>query len=327
MVDNETPTIETEEFAKLFRSIKGVIQIIPWIGKEAIGVSVLKKYPNKSFFVPVINKSDQQDSVALIKVGYNKDSVHNNERKVLLTVSISKASHYIFAHHWYNYADTNSPSEEAVKRSEESRQPVNLEDSSRYEFHIAKNRIYDLETKRYVSANSIVNDIYNKHLKTLIDIGFRSKMAVQKKVIELIDPINDLLRKINLVFFGKTLKKSKNFSVGIYAPYAQGDLIDLELTSEKPKILGSDFPITYQSATTFIIVILLTFLLNYWFKYDFLGLVSMIKEASKNSLFLAALTGTLLLFFDRVIPRLILLIINLLIRAKLRLTFLKIKIS
>jgi hypothetical protein len=229
-------------------------------------------------------------------------------------------------HHWYRFEDEQSPSQDAVEKSNNSIQPIDLDEDNKYEYDSKKNIIYDIKTRKKIEPKIIVQDIYNIHLKTLTDIGFKTKINIQKWLIIIINPLINSLKTINIVCFGKSFKKSENYFVGIWEVYKKDDMIDLTITSEKPKILGSDFPITYQTAITFVVVVLIIFLINYYYKYDLFGLVSLIKSANEISLFLASLVGVFLLIFDRVIPQFILFIINQLIKLKFRLTFLKISI-
>jgi len=76
-----------------------------------------------------------------------------------------------------------------------------------------------------------------------------------------------------------------------------------------------------------VVFVALIFILDYLKGYDFLGFVALLNKAQENSLFLVALISVLLMLFDRILPNIILLVINTLIRLKLKLTFLKIKIE
>lgn len=314
-----------QQLINQFYSQKKNIEIIPWIKDDEIGLSILKDYPEDGKFIPIRNKEGKHDSVALIKIGVKK-LPEKNINIVPLVVSIHKASRYKFEHSWYNYDDEKSPSKLSVEKSEASIQPVDLEEIERYEFHIKNQKLYDQKIKKNLSAKQLVNNIYSKHLETLFNKVFRSKMKLRTKTVELIDPIISILKRLNSLLFGKKLKKSENFLVGIWQPYSAEDLTDFTLDSQKPKVLGSDFPITYQSATTFVSFVLSVYLSNYWFGYDLLGLVAIVKDAGNNSLFLASLVGMGLLFFDRGIPYFLLFLINLLIKFKYKLTFLKISI-
>ncbi|PIR64125.1 MAG: hypothetical protein COU64_00835 [Candidatus Pacebacteria bacterium CG10_big_fil_rev_8_21_14_0_10_40_26] len=141
-----------------------------------------------------------------------------------------------------------------------------------------------------------------------------------------IEPTINAFIYINFLLFGKQIKKNRDdFSTGIFSPYKHTDLIDN--IADKIKVLNSDFPITYQSARSLFTFITLIFLVFYFFKYDFFGLISLINESNKNSLFIISLTTFTLFFIDKVIPHLILSLINILIRFRLYLWNLNVNLN
>lgn len=312
---------ETKEFIDIFK-FSSQEEVIPWINKDSIGFSVIKEYPEKSSFVPAKNAEGKMDSVTLIKIGYDNE----NNAKVPLRVNIHKASRYLLNGHWnYNYEDKNSPTEESLKESKESKQPIDLEDLSRYIFNTTTKKLFDKEKNKYISPKEIIEDIYETHLQTLKNRSFRAKMAIKNNISSFVDPINRTLKWTNFFLFGKQLKETSNFSTGIFQTYAYSDLISL--TTEKTKILGSDFPVTNQTARTFVVILVFIFLINYFLKFDIFGLVNILNESSKNSLFLAALIAVMLYIFDRVLPNFILFLINCFIKLRLKIWNWKVQIK
>ncbi|KKT34511.1 MAG: hypothetical protein UW23_C0036G0011, partial [Candidatus Collierbacteria bacterium GW2011_GWA1_44_12] len=296
--------LESKKFASLFQSVKK-IKLIPWKGQASIGVSIFKNYPTKGSYIPVKNRQGKNDSVICINIFFPQSETKNKTMKVILKISAFKSSHYLWKYHWYDFNNKNCPSELAVNKSQQSKQPINIEENFRYEYNLKTHKIFDLETNKFVTANEIVNSIYKIHIKTITNKIFKLKINAIGRLVEFIDPINNLLKNINHYCFGKSFKKTNNlddYFLGIYETYKKEDLIDLSVTSEKPTILGSDFPITYQSATTFFVLTLVIFSINYWYKYDLMGFVGLANEASKNSLFLASLVTVSLIITDRVIP-------------------------
>lgn len=314
---------QIDNFATLFKGVQG--ELIKWSGPDYVGISFLIEYPKKGLFIPAITKKGKIDSVAVVKIGYEYKSSLGKD-KIILTVKTLKASRYLFDNHFYNFEDINSPTKESVELSKKSKQPIDLEELSRYEYRPNLNRIFDLRNKRYIEPKKIVDEIYTVHLKTLDDKVFQFKMNLQKIVVELINPINESLKIINFYLFGKTIKK-KNSMSGFFSPYSDEEFVDSTVISEKPKILGTDFPISYQSATTFILLIFIIFIIKYKWGYDVLGLANLIDVVSKNSLFMASFISVSILMIDRVIPRLIFMLINSLIRLKFYLITLKISIE
>lgn len=319
-------TIELKKIAE--KSVKE--QIIPWTDKEIIGISILKNYPPKSEYKPVLFRDGKPDSVALIKVGFWVKDIKNSVAK--LEISVSNASRYKFKHYWYNYDDNESPSEKAVILSESTRQPTGIEDKSRYEYHLnnKKMKFFDTKSGAYVSFKLMIEEMYNIHLKTLTNKKFILLTRVHKFTINLIEPINNKLIYINFHVFGKRIKKSNNindYSKGTFSTYKKEDLEDVTQDSEKMKILGSDFPISPQSARTFLFIFSLVFFINYLFGKDIFGLISLINSTQNNSFFLIIITSFLLYVIDRLLPYGILYLVNALIKLRLRLYDLKIHIE
>lgn len=321
---------QTKEFVEIFKPFVKE-EIIPWIGTDAVGLSVLRNYPKGGKFIPAKNKRGEDDSVALIKIGYllaQENSEHKNDKKLFL--SVSKASRFLLKGNFdfiFDKDNDDSPTEASLKESKGSLQPIDLEESKRYEFNINTKKIKDLEERKNVTPAHVVDEIYDLHLKTLSYSAsfFRIKMWIQKVTVNSIGPITDGLKFLNFQLFGRTMRKTDNFALGIFDTYSFADLIDS--TTEKIKIFGSDFPITNQTARTFILVILIVFLINYFYDYDVLGFVNLSQKATGNPLFQASLIGSLLIFFDKILPYLVLVIINFLIKFNLWLMRIKIKFS
>lgn len=324
---------ESNKLHLLFKNIK-CFKLINWDNKENIGLSLLLKYPSNIKFVPIKNQKGELDSYCLFRIGYYHDDkkVIGKITKVPLHISVGLTSLYKSKHHWYDYSDKDSPSEEAVKRSELSQQPHSLDDFDRFEYHVEKSKIYDLKNKEYISPYKLVDYFFKLHLSTLTNLWFLLKVKLREISLNVIKPIDNILKRINEIAFGKKMKEDTEFLVGELKPYKLDDLEDLATTkdqttiSKKMKILGSDIPITYQSAKTFILFILTIYLTNFYFDRDILGLYKLFTNANGDAVFSASLLIAFLLITDRLIPYVILYMINTLIRIKSYLTFLRIKI-
>lgn len=315
-----------KEFVRVFQPyIKE--KIIPWVGNDAVGLSILRNYPEKGKFIPAKNRKGESDSVALIKVGYLSFDKNGNAN---LFISVSKASRFLLKGNWdfiFNKDNDESPTKESLEESKNSKQPIDLEDNSRYIFNLKSKKIFDTERKKEVTPSEVIEQIYNLHLRTLSNSAtlFRLKMYFQNKTMNIIGPFNENVKVLNLFLFGKTLRKSDDYSLGTFKPYSLKDL--RTLSDEKIKVLGSDFPITYQTARTFAVTVLILFLVNYYFDYDVFGFVKLTNKSSENILFSATFIGVLLIIFDVILPIALLIIINILIKIRLWLMEKKIKFS
>ena len=309
---------ETKSFTRLFtRGSKG--KIITWNSKDAVGISILRNYPDSSKFVPAKNAQGNTDTVILIKVGYyyineNDSSASRSETKLI--VSAHKASKFLLEGHMdfvFDKENKDSPTKESLNLSKASLQPIDLEESTRFEYYIKDEKIKDTEINKYIKPSDVVDYIYNLHLKTLTYSAFffRLKIRLQTSFANLIFPFRDLLLGIEFVLFGRTIRKSEDFAKGVFEPYERNDLVDS--TTEKVKILGSDFPITNQTARTFVIAMTGLFLINRYTGTDILGFVGTVNSLSGSFIFGASIVAVILLFFDRVLPLVLFWAINLLI--------------
>ena len=193
------PPPKQEGFIKIF-NFSPKEEVIPWTDDDPIGLSVIKEYPKKGLFRPTYTQEGKQDSVALIKIGYYKA----NKKEIPIRVNIHKASRYLLKDHWdFNFEDKESPTEESLENSKASRQPIDLEELSRYIFHVDTQKIFDREKNDYIEPKTIVEDIYITHLQTLKDIPFRIKMAVKNNSFSFIKPTNEFLAQLNFFLFEK----------------------------------------------------------------------------------------------------------------------------
>ncbi len=302
----------SREFVNLFKpSVKE--EIIVWNGDEAVGISILKDYPDEGKFIPARNGKGQKDSVALIKIGY---LVAEENVNVLLHVSIHKASRFLLKGNWDFVLDQynlESPTRISLEQSKSSKQPIDLEDNSRYQLDLKSKKILDLDKNKFVSPKNIITEIYQTHLKTLthLAIFFRLKMMFQFKVVNLIPRIIEIFKAMNLFLFGKTIRKTDDLSLGIFKPYPMNYLI--ALSDERINILGSDFAIAKHTTRTFVVVVLIVFLIHYFTGYDFLSFVELSNRANQNVLFSTTFIGVLVLVFDSIFPYILFFLINILI--------------
>lgn len=316
--------MDSKKFAELFKNIK-CNHIIPWKDSESIGISIVKDYPKDIDFIPAVDKKGRTDSVALIKIGYDRKEAVEKE-KVPLTIKILKASKYYFKEDFADPTKDNCPTRESLETSKKSKQPIDLEDTSKFLFDQKLNKFYDTKSGRYIDTSYIFNYIYQAHLKTLKDKVFQFKIKFKEIILRLVESTNKILEKINSSCFGKTIKKKNPFS-GYLSPYTRDEYVHISHDSYKTKIFGTDFPVSYQTAKTFIFFVFVLFITNYYFHYDFIGFVKLFESAKTNSIFLVSLVSILILFFDNVVPFLIFLLINQLIKLKYYLLTLKININ
>lgn len=314
MLDNISP--QTKKFAELFNSN---YDVFPWIDQDVVGLSILKEYPVNGLFKPAKDTTGKNDSVAMVRLGYKPNSKEADQ----LIVSIHKSSRYLFDHNNYDFNDKKSPTIDSLNESKNSVQPIDLEDVTRFQFHHKEEKIYDLENKKYIFPKELVEEIFEQHIETLRAVTFRAKMNLQKKIIDISFSVNKFLESLIFIISGKQIKTTTAMSVGIYTPYSLNDLVGL--ITEKIPIFNTYIPGTKQSVRTFVIFIFLLFVLNYYLKFDFLGLMALYKEANKSNLFLAVLATVNVYIFGEILPIILLFIMNIIINIRVKATNWKIK--
>lgn len=303
-------------------------KIITWTDPTVTGLSILKEYDNPGKFIPIKYLNGKNDSVALIKIGYSNKDISIKDFSVPLHVSISQSSKYTLDHPTTFVINSNrNINEESVIKSRHSQQPLDLESDDRFIYYLNSNQIFDSKKNKFVEPGELINWLYNLHLKASNNPKVRLHNFIQRNLMIYIDPLLTLLMKINIIFFGKDLYKKDDFFNHYLKGYDRKNLIDLVNINEKPKVLGTDLPVTSNSATSFIVFIVVIYLLNYYFHFDFLGLIFLLNDAKNNTLFLTALVTVMLLITDRVLPYVILILINICIWLRREFQFSKVRVE
>jgi hypothetical protein len=269
---------------------------------------VVRDYPEDCGFIPAVNKNGDKDTKILIKIGFDLDN--KKDDKVGLTLTASKFSRYAENHFGYDFNDEASPTKESLDASNKSLKPIDLEEKERYILNLKSGQIIDRQSKdKIVTMNEVVEDFYKQHLSTIKGIKanlFKIKLKTKEKIWHLlygfIERTIKNLEKLNQHLFGKSI--IKNSSEGIWEPYKC-----TSLTSTYPDVIPF-FNSTLKISKVNIIWIAIT-LLVIWFKF--------ISIRDMNETFTIALLILLVLFFDFIVPRFVLFIINLFIKLRKKL--------
>lgn len=269
------------------------------------GFSVLRDYPVNSRFVPVKKPDGTNDTKALIKVGYATNAI--NEGKVSLFVSVSKFEAYLSGRFTYDFSSPDSPAKDAIDKSNQSPQPIPLEERGRYTYNANTKTFYDVEKKKEVSLNDIVNAIYDLHVKTISDMRgviLKSKLGFQAWVCNVgVRKIEVALLWINNQCFGKILVDDKeDWMDGLLRPFKHS-----RLTTVYPHTIPF-FTSTSQISKAAIAWVSLTVLVGHYFLPDQLALDNVSSIAA---------VILLVFLFDSWVPHSVLAIVNVLIRFRM----------
>src|SRR3989344_8115551 len=162
-----------EQFRQKFK-LSEHDKTVLWTGTEMVGFTVQRPYPVNSWFIPAKTKEDKDDDVVGIWIGYHPKEIKGGW--VRLFVRVSKLSLYLQGNRWdYNFDDSKSPTEESVKISKKSRQPIELEETTSYQLNLNTGKFFDREKNKEVEPDEIINNIFYLHVET---VGYTIRGAV-----------------------------------------------------------------------------------------------------------------------------------------------------
>jgi hypothetical protein len=295
-----------------------------------VGFGIVKSYPKSKQFTPAKKLNGEDDNAILLKAFLYR-LVDAQEGKYFVGTSVSKISLYqiekdIHFQQDFDYNDPKCPTKESVTLSLKGQQPISLEEMDRFELDITTNSFYDLKKKKAVEAKDVINHIYNEHLASYTSIRGRklkAKVWLNNTLIKITQKTGEPLIKIIPSISGRKIKN--DFHNLFYQPFGWettqgtkenkvGELIEYE------DLLRKINPITFSFVTTFIVglYILYTFL-----HCDLLHIVGFIKANKDDQVFVVVLVAFCVLFFNYILPNILLYILNSLIRLNRKLSFRK----
>jgi hypothetical protein len=286
------------------------VKTIPWDEEpQYMGFSVLRKYPRDKGFIPAITSLGLDDTVVLIRVGCFFSN--NTTEKTPFIVTVSKHSQYKYSHFGINFEDDNAPTKTSLEASELSKQPIDLEENSRY-FLLEDESIFDEKNKKTVSLNEIVDDIYKEHIETISSrkaVIFKTKLNIKQSISEKIIPEAIRYFKYLLKAFGRELSSGPGL-VGIHEPYTF-------------KQLETDYPYSFPFFKTDVRISVLTICWISTFTVFIWYYIPIIK--SMNETFSLAVVILVFILFEYIIPYIFFKIINTLIWLRFKLDTTSIK--
>ena len=321
----QTPNITSQEFVSNFAfDAKEKNDLVLFSDPKEIGFSIKKEYSNNILFKPAKNANWKDDSIALIHVVYRyKDEVNG---KVPVYVRIAMASRYLLDNHYdYNFDDKESPTKNSLEISTKSVQPAEL--ASYWDYFYDINREEFLEKHNIINPKKIIDDIYQKHIKTAHKfswIPFRSKMWAKNFIVNFAWIWIIIFKWMLKKWFWRDLQRKwgDDFLSGLgLETYRKEDL--LPTIPNKISILWFETNITKQSFITLCLLLVVCYVSNVYRLNIYFERAQVLFG---NQIFIWALAILLIHFFDSRMPFIFFWIINGLIRLKLKFMFMKIKI-
>lgn len=275
--------------------------LTPWF-------SIQKNYPKNTMFTPAKNKLNEDDSVAMIWIGLRLDHP-KKDGKIPIQLKISKQSKYLMYWHFdYDFSEDKSPTKESLEISNQSLSPISIEIRHDYTFDLEHGTFYKKWTA--VNPRKILDDIYTKHINSvkLRGIFFRLKIYLEGIWTNIrFFPIYFLIKSLKFLLmscFGRDVDKNQRTE---FLPiYSRADL--RTLTTDKLTIGGFEINITKQSFFSVCAIVILTKIL---FTYDLIEMpIQKFWTLWSDDLFKWSLIILMVWFYDQVIPRIVLWLVN-----------------
>lgn len=311
-----------DEFLALFQldhnpSYEGVMHL-----RDAkIGFSVQRAYPTDIRYKPPLTKKGKPDVVALIYVTYgdlNGPTTGHDLRHFPITIRIVKYNRYISHHFDYNFEDEECPTEESVRQSKTSPQPIGLDYIDDFYFSHEAGKFID-HNKRQYSGVELLNKVFLDHCNTIHPIKgirLRAKLKTQSGLVKILSfLIEKILWALNKVF-GRTIDEEKSYSAFVHG-YKREHF--KKLSTESIDIFG------YKASKSVIVLFCILVAVIYAIKYKY-GLKSGYLENIASSKFLAPLHLIILLWImDVLVPNGVFIFLNWLIKLRTALRLRKFK--
>ena len=288
----------------------------------SVGFSIKKKYPEDIRYKPPVRQDNNEpDVVAALWVVYlapKQGDQDTDLNKVPVRIRISALSQYLAKHFDYDFSDKaeGSPSKESLEFSLSTPTPIELSFENTYFYNHQLGCLID-EHGDSVTGAEVLESVFQTHCDTvhyIKGLSVRVKLAWQAMPVGLISVTVQVITSLLKLGFGRTLESNESLA-GLYKPYPQEAVKKLD--QDTIEILG------YKAAKPVIIIFCLIVMLIGTYCYN--------HQSSENYLtwlleqdFLLVSHGIFLIWaLDVLIPKLIFLSINGLIRLKSNIIFFK----
>ena len=276
-----------------------------FLSDTTIGFSVQKEYPDNIRYKPAKTISGIVDNVAVIWVVYEAIRKAQDGDRVPIRFRIGTLSKYRAKHWDYNFDDAECPTEESIKASLSTPQPMQLDWVDEIFCSSTGGGLVNADGE-VVDGVAVLNKLFEHHCNSvhlLKGLPLRSKQQAHKLLSWTINKIIETPIWILKAFFGRTLDEDLN-----RITYLQGYLPQdfKKLSVDAIEVAG------YRASKRVIVLFALIVVLLCWYLLP-------PKEGSYlasviDSEFLLAVHSLLLLIFlDEVLPSLMFRFVNFMI--------------
>jgi len=281
------------------------------------GFSVKRNYPNNIRFSPPKTRTGEDDVVAIFHVVC--EETDKSENRIPIYIRTQTFSKYRANHFDYNYDDVDCPTEASLINSKKTPEPISIESTDEYYIDINNNR-FIRENGNSISGKEILDTLFDEHIKIVHPIrglNIRSKLTIQSKLFELLRYLIELLKSINYWIFGITIESENEF-VSLTDGYKAKDMKLLK--TDYINLLG--YKASRRSVVIFCFGVITVFSVGYFLDLEcrYLSLI-----ANNNVLSICAII-IVMGIIEQILPRILLGIINVLIRTRWRVGKMKFKV-
>ena|GEM_PF-1142976 len=290
----------------------------------ACGFSVKRNYPSNIHYYVPRTKDGTPDVVCLFHIIYNYPKQNcevEDPGKVPIAIRVSLSSKYVEDHLDYNFDDKDCPTEESLNLSKKTRifRPRSLSLEDKYFFDHRSNLLKDHKGQEF-NIFDILNLIFNEHIKSskkrklyfFRDLGKINPIKmIQKSRRALIKKEIEFLKWILSTIWGRTIiAKDEPFTI-FKKKYHMDEL--RRLKTEKISILGCEA--SKNVIIFFCVLVFLTYLCCVIFSFYPKFLRNILKSNFLSIVFVIISIWIL----DYFIPNLILILLNFLLKQRLKL--------
>jgi hypothetical protein len=316
------PFETTEEFSSLFELKSHPQYREPIVlDDRKVGFSIKRDYPDNIRYKPAINRNNTPDNIATIWVIYTHPQEANGDmdlKKIPIIVRVCNMSLYRVKHFDYDFSDPDCPTEDSVERSRTTPKPIDLEYNNEFFFNHESN-VFINELGNIIRGIDILDRAYSDHCDTIHWIkGFklRLKLFAREKAGGLLSLIISFLKFILKTFFGRTLEEKDSVSSSLKG-YKKESL--KKLNEDSLNVFG------YKAAKPVIIVfcgiVIIISLLRYLFNIS----VGYLSYVASNNILSISHGIFLLWILDAIVPNVIFFLINVIIKFRTKIIFMKLK--
>ena len=314
----QEPFENGERFLNMFQlGEESAYENLVTLTDRKVGFSVQRKYPEDIRFKPPKNRKGEDDVVAIIHVVYehpNETGASFDPNCVPVTVRIGPFSRYRAHHVDYDFEDKESPTEESLKTSKSTPQPIEIKYLDEYCFKHTTGKFIN-ESGEELSGNTLLDSVYEAHCNTVHPIkGLRVRTKIKTRSIAVagVSSLINLSRALLKHGFGRILDEGSRTSAFLKG-YKKDSL--KKLSTDSLNIFG------YQAARSVIVVFCLLIVVGYLIKNN-LGVRWTYASNVFSNNFLALTHSIFILwFFDVIFPKVLLVVMNALIKLRTYLMF------